>query len=122
VVTLRSKSCFIAPRKSSKVCNLTVAFAQRNGARFQQLAYKAFPRTIFTNEGEATPHYIGEMLKARGMRVTRLARGVPGGGELEYVDAGGIGSDRILNAVSPSLIGVRVRLISSAIFSKLIVL
>lgn len=46
--------------------------------------------TNFTNEGEATAHYIGEMLKARGLRVSRLARGVPAGGELEYVDAGTI--------------------------------
>jgi recombination protein RecR len=44
--------------------------------------------TNFTNEGEATAHYIGEMLAARGLRVSRLARGVPVGGELEYVDAG----------------------------------
>ncbi|HVL08884.1 MAG TPA: recombination mediator RecR [Burkholderiaceae bacterium] len=46
--------------------------------------------TNFTNEGEATAHYIGEMLKARGVKVSRLARGVPAGGELEYVDAGTI--------------------------------
>jgi len=44
--------------------------------------------TNFTNEGEATAHYIGELLGARGLKVTRLARGVPVGGELEYVDAG----------------------------------
>jgi recombination protein RecR len=44
--------------------------------------------TNFTNEGEATAHYIGEMLGARGLKVTRLARGVPVGGELEYVDSG----------------------------------
>ena len=44
--------------------------------------------TNFTNEGEATAHYLGETLKARGLTVTRLARGVPVGGELEYVDAG----------------------------------
>jgi recombination protein RecR len=44
--------------------------------------------TNFTNEGEATAHYIAEMLRARGLRVTRIARGVPVGGELEYVDAG----------------------------------
>jgi recombination protein RecR len=44
--------------------------------------------TNFTNEGEATAHYIGEMLKGRGLRVTRIARGVPVGGELEYVDTG----------------------------------
>ncbi|MDS4016165.1 MAG: recombination mediator RecR [Candidatus Accumulibacter sp.] len=44
--------------------------------------------TNYTNEGEATAHYLSEMLKARGVRVTRIARGVPVGGELEYVDAG----------------------------------
>lgn len=44
--------------------------------------------TNFTSEGEATAHYLGETLKARGLSVTRLARGVPVGGELEYVDAG----------------------------------
>lgn len=46
--------------------------------------------TSFNNEGEATAHYIGEMLKARGIRVSRLARGVPVGAELEYVDVGTI--------------------------------
>ena len=44
--------------------------------------------TNFTNEGEATAHYIGELLAARGLKVSRLARGVPVGGELEYVDSG----------------------------------
>ncbi len=44
--------------------------------------------TNFTNEGEATAHYIGEMLKGRGFRITRIARGIPVGGELEYVDTG----------------------------------
>src|SRR6476646_10107469 len=44
--------------------------------------------TNFTNEGEATAHYLGELLSARDLRVTRLARGVPVGGELEYVDSG----------------------------------
>jgi recombination protein RecR len=46
--------------------------------------------TNFTNEGEATAHYLGQTLKARGLKVSRLARGVPVGGELEYVDAGTI--------------------------------
>lgn len=44
--------------------------------------------TNFTNEGEATAHYIAEMLRARGVKVSRIARGVPLGGELEYVDIG----------------------------------
>ena len=43
--------------------------------------------TNFTQEGEATAHYIGAMLRARGLKVSRWARGVPVGGELEYVDA-----------------------------------
>ena len=44
--------------------------------------------TNFTNEGEATAHYIHEMLTERGLNLTRIARGVPVGGELEYVDLG----------------------------------
>lgn len=44
--------------------------------------------TNFTNEGEATAHYIMSMLRPKGLAVTRIARGVPVGGELEYVDAG----------------------------------
>jgi recombination protein RecR len=46
--------------------------------------------TNFTNEGEATAHYIAEMLRARDVRASRIARGVPVGGELEYIDAGTI--------------------------------
>jgi recombination protein RecR len=46
--------------------------------------------TNFTNEGEATAHYISEMLKARGLKVSRLARGVPVGGELDWLDDGTI--------------------------------
>ncbi|QWT45167.1 recombination mediator RecR [Azospira inquinata] len=44
--------------------------------------------TNYTNEGEATAHYLGELLKARGLKVSRIARGVPVGGELEFVDPG----------------------------------
>lgn len=46
--------------------------------------------TNFTAEGEATAHVIGEALKVRGVAFTRLARGVPIGSELEYVDLGTI--------------------------------
>jgi recombination protein RecR len=46
--------------------------------------------TNFTAEGEATSHVLAECLKARGIRTTRLARGVPIGSELEYVDLGTI--------------------------------
>ncbi len=44
--------------------------------------------TNSTIEGEATAHYIAEMVRKRGIRATRIAHGVPLGGELEYVDGG----------------------------------
>lgn len=43
--------------------------------------------TNSTVEGEATAHFISEMVKSRNRRVTRIAHGVPMGGELEYVDS-----------------------------------
>ena len=46
--------------------------------------------TNFTAEGEATAHVIQEALRQRDIRSTRLARGVPAGSELEYVDLGTI--------------------------------
>lgn len=46
--------------------------------------------TNFTNEGEATAHTVSELLKARGVRASRLSRGVPVGGELEHTDSGTI--------------------------------
>ena len=49
---------------------------------------EAILATNFTVEGEATAHYTGELLAARGMKVTRIARGLPVGGELEHVDSG----------------------------------
>jgi len=39
-------------------------------------------------EGEVTAHYIAEMAARHGVRATRIAQGVPAGGELEYLDAG----------------------------------
>lgn len=41
-----------------------------------------------TVEGEATAHYIGDMARQQGLRATRIAHGVPMGGELEFVDGG----------------------------------
>ena len=46
--------------------------------------------TNFTAEGEATAHVIAQGLRAKGLNSTRLARGVPVGSELEYVDLGTI--------------------------------
>ena len=44
--------------------------------------------TNFTVEGEATAHYINELLAGKALRLTRIARGLPVGGELEHVDSG----------------------------------
>ncbi len=44
--------------------------------------------TNFTAEGEATAHYIGELLAGKGLKLSRIARGLPVGGELEHVDSG----------------------------------
>lgn len=41
-----------------------------------------------TVEGEATAYYLGEQLKSRGVAVSRIAHGVPLGGDLEYIDGG----------------------------------
>lgn len=46
--------------------------------------------TNTTVEGEATAHYIGEILKDDAVTISRIAHGVPLGGELEYVDGGTI--------------------------------
>ena len=46
--------------------------------------------TSFTAEGEATAHVLAEALRSRNIKATRLARGVPVGSELEYVDLGTI--------------------------------
>ncbi len=44
--------------------------------------------TNYTVEGNATAHYISELLKVRGIKTSRIARGMPMGGESEYVDSG----------------------------------
>jgi recombination protein RecR len=41
-----------------------------------------------TVEGEATAHYLSEVARSRALRATRIAHGVPIGGELEYIDSG----------------------------------
>jgi recombination protein RecR len=57
---------------------------------FDDVVQEVIVATNFTAEGEITAHVIAEALKSRGLRVTRLARGVPIGSELEYVDLGTI--------------------------------
>ena len=58
--------------------------AQLDSGQVQELIIA----TSATVEGEATAHYLGELARARNVSVTRLAHGVPMGGELEYVDGG----------------------------------
>ena len=61
-----------------------IARATEEGVREVILA------TNFTNEGEATAHTVASLLAARGVKVSRLSRGVPVGGELEHTDTGTI--------------------------------
>ena len=56
--------------------------------RAQEHPCEVILATNFTVEGEATAHYIATLLRAQGIRVTRIARGLPVGGELEHVDSG----------------------------------
>lgn len=54
----------------------------------QHLIEEVILATNPTVEGEATAHYISELARARQIKVTRLAYGIPLGGELEYIDSG----------------------------------
>lgn len=56
--------------------------------RAQELQAEVILATNFTTEGEATAHYLATLLSAQGIRVSRIARGLPVGGELEHVDSG----------------------------------
>jgi recombination protein RecR len=56
--------------------------------RAQELACEVILATNFTVEGEATAHYLATLLRAQGVKVSRIARGLPVGGELEHVDSG----------------------------------
>lgn len=58
--------------------------ARLNEGQIQEVILATNP----TVEGEATAYYIGELARERGIRATRIAHGVPLGGELEYVDGG----------------------------------
>ena len=65
---------------------------------FERLLKRAMDGTVtevilatnFTAEGETTAHYLTEILREKGLQVSRIARGIPTGSELEYVDAGTI--------------------------------
>lgn len=63
---------------------LDVLLQQIDGAEIEEIILATNP----TVEGEATAHYIAEQVKDMGIKVTRIAHGVPVGGELEFVDGG----------------------------------
>lgn len=56
--------------------------------RARELNSEVILATNFTVEGEATAHYLATLLRAQGVKVSRIARGLPVGGELEHVDSG----------------------------------
>jgi recombination protein RecR len=60
----------------------------QDGANNQGQVSEVILATNYTVEGEATAHYISELLKTRNVSVSRIARGLPMGGEIEYVDSG----------------------------------
>lgn len=59
----------------------------RNGA-----VQEVILATNATVEGQTTAHYLTELLASTGVKVTRLAQGIPMGGELEYLDDGTLGA------------------------------
>jgi len=63
---------------------LSLLAEQLAGGRYSEMIIATNP----TVEGEATAHYLAELARARGVSVTRIAHGVPMGGELEFVDSG----------------------------------
>jgi recombination protein RecR len=56
--------------------------------RVQEQPCEVILATNFTVEGDATAHYVATLLCAQGIKVSRIARGLPVGGELEHVDSG----------------------------------
>jgi len=56
--------------------------------RVQERSCEVILATNFTVEGDATAHYLASLLQTQGVRVSRIARGLPVGGELEQVDSG----------------------------------
>lgn len=57
-------------------------------SRVQEYPCEVILATNFTVEGDATAHYLANLMHAQGVKVTRIARGLPAGGELELVDSG----------------------------------
>src|SRR3954453_1922485 len=67
--------------------------AQLGGAQFGELLAAGEVREVIlatnsTVEGEGTAHFLAQMVRQRGLKASRIAHGVPMGGELEYIDGG----------------------------------
>jgi recombination protein RecR len=75
----------LSPLDGVGASELPLARLQR---RAQELSCEVILATNFTVEGEATAHYLATLLRAQGIKVSRIARGLPVGGELEHVDSG----------------------------------
>ena len=56
--------------------------------RVRENACEVILATNFTVEGDATAHYLATLLQTQKVKVSRIARGLPVGGELEQVDSG----------------------------------
>jgi recombination protein RecR len=56
--------------------------------RVQEHPCEVILATNFTVEGDATAHYLATLLQSQDVKVSRIARGLPVGGELEQVDSG----------------------------------
>lgn len=65
---------------------------ERLSALLEQGFEEVILATNATVEGEATAHFLADLLQGRGLKATRIAHGVPMGGELEYVDRSTLGS------------------------------
>jgi recombination protein RecR len=67
-----------------RLANLLPRFKSENngGVEIQEVILATNP----TTEGEATANYISRLLKPLGLRITRIAMGMPVGGDMEYVD------------------------------------
>ncbi len=63
-----------------------IAFEKMLSRAVQEEIKEVILATGFTTEGETTAYYIAEILHKKGVNVSRLARGVPAGSDLEYVD------------------------------------
>ena len=76
------------PGRLGLLCNLVGGFAMGSAVDTDPATWNRMLATNATVEGQTTAHYITERLKGLGLSTSRLAHGVPVGGELDYLDEG----------------------------------